>query len=116
MNALNPWWKDESLSFLNDALAHLNRSRRRVEPVGRCDDLCKALNKTWNAYYSFRRRHGLLTGREIDAGGPSDAQGFKELLLTGLGDGPARQLCEHKSVGVIAEFSPQVMNHDTLLR
>jgi gamma-glutamylcyclotransferase (GGCT)/AIG2-like uncharacterized protein YtfP len=94
-----------------------NRSTpSREEPVDRCEDLCKALNKTWNAYYSFRKRHGGLTKKEIEDGRPSDTQGFNELLLTGLEDSLAQHLCECKSVAALAEFSPQVMNHETLMK
>ena len=116
MNASQPWWKEEAPRFLNETLSHLNQSRQREEPVDRCEDLCKALNKTWNAYYSFRKRHGGLTQKEMDDRKSSDAQAFNELLLTGLEQSLGEQLCGSKSVVSLAEFSPQVMNHEILLR
>jgi gamma-glutamylcyclotransferase (GGCT)/AIG2-like uncharacterized protein YtfP len=115
MDALQPWWKVEAPRFLADALAHINRSRRREEPVDRCEDLCKALNKTWNAHYAYRRRHGGLTEREAE-GGRSDAQAFTQLLLGGLDDGQVGQLCDSEGLTAFAGFSTQIMNHDTLLR
>src|SRR4051812_14615528 len=111
MDALQPWWKVEAPRFLADALSHINRSRRREEPVDRCEDLCKALNKTWNAYFSYRRRHSGLTKKEEDDG-KSDSQAFTQLLHRGLDDGRAGQLCDSESVAALAGFSPQIMNHD----
>ena len=116
MSKSQAWWMAEAPRFLADVLVHINQSKYREETVDRCEDLCKALNKTWNAYYLFRKRHGLLTESEISSGRPSDSQAFDELLLMGLEDDVAKQLCERKSVAALAEFSPQVMNHDTLMR
>lgn len=115
MNLIQPWWRVEAPRFLSDALAHINRSRRREEPVDRCEDLCKALNKTWNAIYAYRRRHGGLTAKEA-GDGRSDSQAFTQLLLGGLDDGRDGQLCDFDGVTALAEFNPQIMNHDTLLR
>lgn len=115
MNLSPNWWKDEAPRFLVDVLAHVNQSRSREEPVDRCEDLCKALNKTWNAYFSYRKRHGRLTETENETG-RSDSQAFTQLFVVGLDDGPAAYLCECESVKALAEFSPQVMNHETLMR
>lgn len=109
------WWKQEASKFLADVLAHVNQSRRREEPVDRCEDLCKALNKTWNAHYAYRRRNGLLSDKDLEAG-RSDSQSFAQLLLLGLDDELATQFCGSESVGRLAEFSPHVMNHEVLLR
>ena len=46
MSDLNSWWQEDSALFLAEALAHINSSRSKDEPISRCDDLCKALNKT----------------------------------------------------------------------
>jgi gamma-glutamylcyclotransferase (GGCT)/AIG2-like uncharacterized protein YtfP len=115
MTSPQDWWKQEAPNFLADVLAHINQSRRREEPVDRCDGLCKALNKTWNAHFVYRRRHDGLTDSE-KAKGRSDAQAFAQLLLVGLDDGLAGSLCECESVKVLTAFSPQVMNHNTLMR
>jgi gamma-glutamylcyclotransferase (GGCT)/AIG2-like uncharacterized protein YtfP len=109
------WWKEEASRFLAAALAHVNRSRRRDNPVDRCEDLSKALNATWNAHYSYRRRQNLLTDTELQ-NGHSDAQAFTQLLLTGLDDELKNQLCDSATLKDLAEFSPHVMNHHTLLR
>lgn len=115
MDALQLWWEVEATKFLADALAHINRSRRREETVDRCEDLCKALNKAWNAHYAYRRRHGWLTEKEAE-GGRADAQAFTQLLLGGLDDGRAGQLCDSDGVAALAGFTPQIMNHETLMR
>ncbi len=116
MSTSQVWWKEEAPRFLGSALAHINQSRCRKEPVDRCEDLCKALNTTWNAYYHFRKRHGLLTEKEMSDGRPSDSQAFNQFLLTGLEDGVAQQLCQRESVGALAQFATQVMNHETLMK
>jgi gamma-glutamylcyclotransferase (GGCT)/AIG2-like uncharacterized protein YtfP len=115
MSGSQPWWKVEAPRFLNETLSHLNQSRNREEPVDRCNDMCRELNKSWNAYYSFRKRHGGLTQKEMDDG-RSDAQAFSELLLTGLERSLGEQLCGSNNVVALAEFSPQIMNHETLLK
>ncbi len=116
MSTSQVWWKEEAPRFLGSALAHINQSRCREEPVDRCEDLCKALNKTWSAYYLFRKRHGTLTEKEISDGETSESQAFNQLLLMGLEDGVAQKLCQRESVAALAEFSPQVMNHITLMK
>src|SRR3954471_23475548 len=105
MDPLQPWGGGEAPRFLADALAHINRSRRREESVDRCEDLCKALNKTWNAHYAYRKRRGGLTGNEQEKG-RSDAQAFTQLLLGGLDDGRAGQLCDSDGVAALAGFTP----------
>ena len=37
--------------FLNGTFPFINASRLRNEAIGRCDELCKALNKTWTAFF-----------------------------------------------------------------
>jgi gamma-glutamylcyclotransferase (GGCT)/AIG2-like uncharacterized protein YtfP len=96
-------------------LAHINHSRLREQPVDRCEDLRKALNKTWNAHFAYRKRHGGLTDSE-NAKGRSDSQAFTQLLFVGLDEAIAERLCECESVKILAAFSPQVMNPDTLIR
>ena len=53
MNGTNRWWQQESAYFLNETLAFINSSRTRDEAIGRCEELCKAMNKTWNAFFQF---------------------------------------------------------------
>jgi gamma-glutamylcyclotransferase (GGCT)/AIG2-like uncharacterized protein YtfP len=77
--------------------------------------LCKALNKTWNAHFAYRRKHGRLTDSEKEKG-RSDSQAFAQLLLAGLDDRFAESLCGCESVKVVVAFIPQVMNHDTLTK
>ena len=64
MSEPDPWWQQESRHFLNDTLAFINASRLRNEAIGRCDELCKALNKTWTAFFQYRSRTGLLNDTE----------------------------------------------------
>ncbi len=108
------WWEEESLHFLDETLAFVNSSRSREEPIGRCDDLCKALNKTWNAYYCYRRQTGQLTATE--AKGRSDAQAFTKLLLTGIRRDEVSEFCQSGSLRALADLSPQIMDHDALLK
>jgi gamma-glutamylcyclotransferase (GGCT)/AIG2-like uncharacterized protein YtfP len=115
MSESQVWWKDEAPRFLTGVLAHINQSRRRHESVDRCEDLFKALNKTWNAHFTYRKRKGSLTDTEV-AKGRSDSQAFAQLLIAGLDGEDTKRLCESESVGALAAFSPQVMNHDTLIR
>ena len=53
MTSPQDWGKQEAPKFLADVLAHINQSRRREEPVDLCEDLCKALNKTWIAHFAY---------------------------------------------------------------
>lgn len=115
MDFTQPWWKEEAPRYLAEVLAHINQSRRRDEPVDRCEDLCKALNKAWNAHFAYRKRNGGLTEKEIEKG-RTDSQAFTQLLLGGLDDGLAERLCDSEGVAALAAFSPQIMNHDTLMR
>lgn len=115
MDGPQPWWVEEAPRFLDDALAHINASCRRDEPVDRCEDLCKALNKAWNAHHAYRKRHGGLSEKEL-TDGRSDAQALRQLLLGGLGNERAGMLCESESVAALAGFTPQIMNHDTLMK
>jgi gamma-glutamylcyclotransferase (GGCT)/AIG2-like uncharacterized protein YtfP len=113
---MNPsWWWEEAPESLPEILSFINGSRRAEDPVGRCDALCKALNKTWNAYFLYRQRHGMLTDKEAEKG-RSDAQAFTQLLLTGLPHEAREQFCLAPSLARLAQFTPQVMNHETLLR
>jgi hypothetical protein len=115
MNSSLTWWQQESGSFLNDTLVFVNESRWRDRAVDRCGDLSKALNKVWNVYFSHRRQHNQLNDTEKEKG-RSDSQSLRELLLNGLGDDGAIQLCRAACVRRLAEFTPQILNHDTLLR
>jgi gamma-glutamylcyclotransferase (GGCT)/AIG2-like uncharacterized protein YtfP len=114
MSTLQVWWMEEAPKFLSDVLSHINQSRYREELVDRCENLCKALNKTWNAYYAYRKRNNLLTDGE-KKNGRTDSQAFAQLLLIGLDDELAERFCGSGSVRCLAEFSPPVMNHDTLM-
>ena len=113
MNESHPWWKEEAPRFLADTLAHINYANRRREPVDRCEDLCKALNKTWNAHFAYRKRRSELTDQEA-SGKLSDTQAFDQLFLSGLDDALAEMLCRSESVANLAQFTPPVMNHDKL--
>jgi gamma-glutamylcyclotransferase (GGCT)/AIG2-like uncharacterized protein YtfP len=114
MSDFNSWWQEESPQFLAEALPHINSSRTREEPIGRCDDLCKALNNTWNAYFRHRKRSGQLNATEAETPGGSDEQGLRELLVSGLTDEQASSLCQSESVRRFSELTPHIMNHDTL--
>lgn len=109
------WLSEEAPAFLAEVLAFINGSMQAEDPVGRCDALSKALNKTWNAYFRYRQRHGQLTEKENERG-RTDAQAFTQLLLTGLPRERRREFCLASSLEKLARFSPQIMNHDTLLR
>lgn len=113
MNESHPWWLEEAPRFLDDTLAHINQANRRTDAVDRCEDLCKALNKTWNAHFAYRRRRGELTDKEA-SGDSSDTEAFDQLFLSGLDDALAEILCRSESVANLAAFTPQVMNHDIL--
>ena len=64
MNGTVCWWQQESPYFLNETLAFINSSRTRDEAIGRCEELSKALNKTWNAFFQYRRKVGELNETE----------------------------------------------------
>jgi hypothetical protein len=64
MSAPGSWWQQEARYFLNETLAFINSSRSRVDSIGRCEELCKALNKTWNAFFQYRRDAGKLNDKE----------------------------------------------------
>jgi hypothetical protein len=115
MSDLSPWWQPEAHHFLNDALAFINASRSNDEAIGRCEELCKALNKTWNAFFQHRRKAGTLNDNEAK-GQRSDNQCFQELILHGLSDQQSSEFCGKESARRFAEFTPRIMNHDTLLR
>lgn len=108
-------WVSSDDLWLVEALGHVNQSRRRVEPVDRCEDLCKALNKTWNGFYVHRRKHGGLTPTEQEKG-RTDFQAICQLMLKGLAEAEARELCESAPVRALVDLRPLVMNHDTLLK
>ncbi|MCC6899215.1 MAG: gamma-glutamylcyclotransferase [Polyangiaceae bacterium] len=110
-----PDWVSSDEPWLLEALGHVNQSRRRVEPVDRCEDLCKALNKTWNGFHAHRRKHGDLTQAEQKTG-RSDFQAISQLMLRGLPEAQAREFCVSAPVRALVELRPQVMNHETLLR
>jgi hypothetical protein len=119
MSDLSLWWQLEARHFLNDTLAFINASRSNDEAVGRCEELCKALNKTWNAFFQHRRNAGALNEKEKEneaRGQRSDNQSFQELMLHGLSDQQSSEFCGKETVRRFAEFTPRIMNHDTLLR
>ena len=113
------WWQDESLHFLDDTLASINSSRSRGESVDCCNDLCGALNKTWNAFFQYRRIRERLNPKEVENEAKrkrADNQSFQELMLHGMNEQQALTLCKSESVRCLAEFMPRIMNHDTLLK
>jgi hypothetical protein len=119
MNEPVSWWQQESRQFLNDTLAFINASRSSDEAIGRCEGLCKALNKTWNAFFQHRQDGGRLNDKEKEndaKGQRSDNQSFQALMLQGLSDQQTSEFCGKESVRRFAEFTPHIMNHDTLLR
>ena len=116
MNTFNPWWSEISLSFLDETITHVNTAGSRRDPVGHCDDLCKALNKLFNAHYLYRHRTGALTETERDeTKGRSDSQAFAQLLLTGMSYDQQKEFVQCLSIRRLAEFEPQIMSHATLL-
>ena len=119
MNAELPWWQQESPHFLNDVLAFVNASRTRDEAIGRCDELCKGLNMTWNVFFQYRSRQGQLNDTELQneaKGERSDAQPFRELLLHGLTDQQTSALCASDGLVALATLTPHILNHNTLLK
>jgi len=119
MSEPGSWWQQESSHFLNDALAFINASRSSDESIGRCEELCKALNKTWNAFFQHRRDGGKLNDKEKEneaKGQRSDNQSFQALILHGLSDQQTSEFCGKESVRRFAEFTAHIMNHDTLLK
>jgi hypothetical protein len=119
MSSPGAWWQQEARLFLNETLAFINSSRSRVDSIGRCEELCKALNKTWNAFFQHRRDAGKLNDKEKEneaKGQRSDNQSFQALMLHGLSDQQSSEFCGQDSVRCFAEFTPQIMNHDTLLK
>lgn len=116
MSAPGSWWQQEARFFLNETLAFINSSRSRDDSIGRCEELCKALNKTWNAFFQHRPDAGKLNNKEKETKGHrSDNQSFQALMLHGLSDQQSSEFCGQDSVRCFAEFTPQIMNHDTLL-
>ena len=113
------WWRQEARYFLNEALAFINASRSSGEAIGRCEELCKALNKTWNSFFQHRRNGGKLNDKEKDNevnGQRSDNQSFHELMLHGLSDQQTSEFCGEESIRRFAEFTQHIMNHDKLLK
>jgi hypothetical protein len=87
--------------------------------MGRCEGLCKALNKTWIDFFQYRQNAGKLNEREKEneaKGQRSDNQSFQELMLHGLSNQQSSEFCGKESVRRFAEFTPRIMNHDRLLR
>lgn len=119
MNGTLRWWQQESPYFLNETLAFINSSSSRDEAIGRCEELCKALNKTWNAFFQYRIKVGQLNDKELEndaKGQRSDNQSFQAFILQGMSDQQTLSFCESDSVRCFAEFTPQIMNHNTLLK
>ena len=119
MSDLSNWWQPEARHFLNDTLAFINASRSNDEAISRCEELCKALNKTWNAFFQHRRNAGTLNEKEKEneaKGQRSDNQSSQALMLHGLSDQQSSDFCGRESVRRFAEFTPHIMNHDTLLK
>ena len=111
------WW--QSPYFLNETLAFINSSRSREDAIGRCEELCKALNKTWNAFFQHRRNAGKLNEKEKEneaKGQRSDNQSFQELILHGMSDQQLSAFCGRENLRLFATFTPQIMNQDTLLK
>jgi hypothetical protein len=119
MNGTTRWWQQESAYFLNETLAFINSSRTRDEAIGRCEELSKALNKTWNAFFQYRSRVGALNEteqRNAAEGERSDAQSFREFMLHGIDDRQSSEFCGSESLRRFAELAPHIMNHNILLR
>lgn len=114
MNEKLHWWQQDS-RFLNETLPFINESRASDEAIGRCEKLCKALNKTWNAFYQYRSRIGQLNETELEKG-RSDTQSFRELLLQGISEKQTKVFCESENLAQLANLTPRIMDHDTLLK
>lgn len=113
------WWQQESPYFLNETLAFINASRRCNEAIDRCQKLCEALNKTWTAFFRYRQNCGKLNEKEMENESKrkrSDNQSFQELILHGMSDQETAALCARESLRLFATFTPQIMNHDILLK
>lgn len=111
------WWQ-ESPQFLNETLPFINTSRSCSEAIDRCEALCKALNKAWNAFYQYRSLIGALNETELKndvKGRRADNQSFRELLLNGINNQQSSYFCESESLRRFAELLPQIMNHNILL-
>lgn len=115
MNNPLKWWTEIGDRFLSESLAFINSSAKHTDPIQRCDALCKALNKTWTEHYRYREQHKQLTKTEQE-NRRSDSQAITQLLLTGLTTNQLAQFCNRKSVRDLVTFSPQIMNHDILIR
>ena len=116
MNDSTRWWQKESENFLNDTLSFINTSREQDEAIGRCDALCKALNKTWNAFFRYRSQVGELNETEKSRGERTDAQSFREFILRGINDRQSLEFCRSVSLRRFCELDPHVLNHDILDR
>lgn len=105
------WWRQSP--FLNDIVAFINNSKSRgeCETVSRCDDLCKALNKTWNAYRRFSEGNAPLSHEEC-----SDSQSIKMLILKGLSERMQLDLAQKESFRDLCELTPPILNHETMMR
>jgi len=115
MSSSVAWWQQGSPSFFNDTLSFINESRCRDRAVDRCGDLSKALNKVWAEYYRYRHQRNKLNDTE-KKNGCSDSQSLRELLLNGIGGEQAMQLCRADCIRRLAEFTPHILNHATLVR
>ena len=116
---MHGWWSKPELQFLNDVIAFWNSARRQDDSISRCDDLCKAMNKVWTAHYQHRRKNVELNEIEIEnaiRNIRADNQSLQELLLHGLSDEGLTIFCSMPSIRELAEFTPQIMNQDTLLK
>ena len=70
-------------------------------------------------FFQYRNLIGALneTERQSDAKGKrSDTQSFRELLWNGINNQQSSDFCESDSLLRFAELSPQIMNHDLLLK
>ncbi|WP_411280350.1 hypothetical protein [Gemmatimonas sp.] len=106
------WWQHEAASWL-PALDHLNEARRAEHEVNRCESLCKALNKTWNALFKYRKKYALLTKTEMETA-HSDSQAITQLFMHGLAEADADAFCGSTVVRRLVEWTPRIMNQKVL--
>ncbi len=110
---MSEWLSHISPTVLNETVYFIKAATSESDPVASCEAYCKALNKLWSGFYTHREECGELTDTEKNKG-RSDAQEFRELLISGMSPNQQVEWIQCESFRHLSHFEPPVMNHDTL--
>ena len=105
------WGKQEASKFLDDTLDHINHAREQKNPVGRCNYLFNALNKTYGAFFGAEQAGTRASSRDR-----RETALIIALFQQGIGEPEQLLLCSSDQVAELARLTPLVMDHDVLRR